>query len=115
MGIHSKSMVLAAVPVVAVALAAAGCGGKSVTVAGDRIGCGFNTTGDKACTWYSKYGLQNASYGDLGFAARSKSAQRRAGWYRFLAEAHGDTMKQVVHDDSSAWTWQQLAYGSDPT
>jgi len=75
----------------------------------------FNTAGDKACEWYSKYGLQNASFGDLGFAVRNKSAQRRTGWYRFLAEAHGDTMRQVVHDGSSAWTWQQLAYGSDPT
>ena len=25
----------------------------------------FNTAGDKACRWYSKYGLQTASYGDL--------------------------------------------------
>jgi len=23
--------------------------------------------------------------------------------------------KQVVHDGSSGWTWEQLAYGSDPT
>jgi hypothetical protein len=56
----------------------------------------FNTSGDKACRWYSKYG------------------QQQAGWFRFLAEAHGDTLRQVVHDGSSAWTWQQLAYGSDP-
>lgn len=75
----------------------------------------FNTAGDKACQWYSKYGLQTSSYGDLGFAVRTEIGQQHTGWYRFLAEAHGDTMKQVVHDGSSAWTWQQLAYGSDPT
>lgn len=75
----------------------------------------FNTSGDKACQWYSKYGLKSASYGDLGFAVRSGIEQRQTGWFRFLAEAHGDTMRQVVHDGSSAWTWQQLAYGSDPT
>jgi hypothetical protein len=57
----------------------------------------FNTSGDKACRWYSKYG-----------------SQQQTGWFRFLAEAHGDTLRQVVHDGSSAWTWQQLAYGSDP-
>jgi hypothetical protein len=74
----------------------------------------FNTVGDRACKWYAKFGLQGAPFGDLGFAARQKSAQRQTGWYRFLAEAHGDTMRQVVHDGSSAWTWQQLAYGSDP-
>jgi hypothetical protein len=56
----------------------------------------FNTSGNKACRWYSKYG------------------QQQTGWFRFLAEAHGDTLRQVVHDGSSAWTWQQLAYGSDP-
>jgi hypothetical protein len=75
----------------------------------------FNTAGDKACQWYSKYGIQTASYGELGFTAGSLIAKRRPGWFRFLAQAHGDTLKQVVHDGSSAWTWQQLAYGSDPT
>lgn len=190
MRMPTRWMTFGAVPflAVAIALAATACGGKSVTVAGDMIGCvysspdaghrfkhsiqpgervsigktdelvllptsdqlynmttsanrstlapshvlaftkgqtavwiegvlkfRFNTAGDKACEWYSKYGLQNASFGDLGFAVRNKSAQRRTGWYRFLAEAHGDTMRQVVHDGSSAWTWQQLAYGSDPT
>jgi hypothetical protein len=75
----------------------------------------FNVSGGKACKWYSRYGLQNASYGDLGFAVRTDISPKRTGWYRFLAETHGDTMKQVVHDGSSAWTWQQLAYGSDPT
>ena len=40
----------------------------------------FNLTGDKACRWYSKYGLQSASYGDLGFAVRSGIERRnRAG------------------------------------
>ena len=57
----------------------------------------FNTSGEKACRWYSKYG-----------------SQQQTGWFRFLGEAHGDTLRQVVHDGSSAWTWQQLAYGSDP-
>jgi hypothetical protein len=75
----------------------------------------FNTAGDKACAWYTKYGLKSASYGDLGFSVRSGIEQKQTGWFRFLAEAHGDTMRQVVHDGSSAWTWQQLAYGSDPT
>jgi hypothetical protein len=75
----------------------------------------FNTAGDKACRWYSKYGLQSSSYGDLGFTARSGIEQKPTGWFRFLAEAHGDTLRQVVHDGSSAWTWQQLAYGSDPS
>jgi hypothetical protein len=75
----------------------------------------FNLAGDKACRWYSKYGLQSASYGDLGFAVRSGIEQQKTGWYRFLAEAHGTTLQQVVHDGSSAWTWQQLAYGSDST
>ena len=72
----------------------------------------FNTAGDKACSWYSKHGRRNAP---LGFDVHGKLAQRRAGWYRFLAESVGDTMKQVVHDGSSAWTWEQLAYGSDPS
>ena len=77
----------------------------------------FNTAGDKACKWYSKYGLQSTSFGDLGFAVTTKSGvpQKHTGWFRFLAEAQGDTMKQVVHDESSGYTWQQLAYGSDPT
>jgi hypothetical protein len=75
----------------------------------------FNTGGAKACQWYSKYGLQSTSYGNLGFAATSGIAQEKTGWYRFLAEAHGTTLQQVVHDGSSAWTWQQLAYGADPT
>jgi hypothetical protein len=75
----------------------------------------FNTAGNKACDWYSKHGRRNAHNGDLGFDVRGKIAQRQAGWYRFLAESHGDTMKQVVHDGSSEWTWEQLAYGSDPT
>jgi hypothetical protein len=57
----------------------------------------FNTVEDKACRWYSKYGLQTTS------------------WSRGLAQVDGDTLRQVVHDGSSAWTWQQLAYGSDPT
>ena len=75
----------------------------------------FNTNQDKACRWYSKYGLQSTSYGDLGFAVRSGIEQEQTGWYRFLAEAHGNTLQQVVHDGSSAWTWQQLAYGADPS
>src|SRR4051794_2937630 len=77
----------------------------------------FNTAGDKACKWYSKYGLQSTSFGDLGFAVGTKAGvpQKHTGWFRFLAEAHGDTMKQVIHDGSSGYTWQQLAYGSDPT
>jgi hypothetical protein len=84
----------------------------------------FNTAGDTACRWYSKFG-RGSSYGDLGFAAATTSATKtdtgvsapaaHSGWYRFLAAAHGDTIKQVVHDGSSAWTWQQLAYGADPT
>jgi hypothetical protein len=73
----------------------------------------LNTTGDKACKFYSRYG--SGSYGALGFVVRETGTQQRTGWYRFLAETHGDTMKQVVHDGSSGWTWQQLAYGSDPT
>ena len=75
----------------------------------------FNTNAQQACRWYSKYGLQSTSYGDLGFAVRAGIEQQKTGWYRFLAEAHGDTLRQVVHDGSSAWTWQQLAYGADPT
>jgi hypothetical protein len=75
----------------------------------------FNTTNGKACRWYMRYGLRTSSYGDLGFAVRTNISPRRTGWYRFLAETNGDTMRQVVHDGSSAWTWQQLAYGSDPT
>ncbi len=74
----------------------------------------FNTANGKACQWYSKYGVQSSSYGDLGFAVRTGISPKRTGWFRFLAETHGDTMKQVVHDGSTPWTWQQLAYGSDP-
>jgi hypothetical protein len=78
----------------------------------------FDTTGDTACAWYTKYGL-NSSYGDFGFLARQDAKTPAAtpshrGYYRFLAEALGNTIKQVVHDGSAAWTWQQLAYGSDP-
>src|SRR5919197_5237781 len=53
----------------------------------------FNTQGDKACDWYSKHGRRNARDGDLGFDVRGKRAQRQAGWYRLLAEAHGDTLR----------------------
>ena len=78
----------------------------------------FNTAGATACKWYSRYGMQSA-YGDMGFtvAAKSEGAQEspHAGFYRFLAEAHGNTMKQVVHDESTRFTWQQLTYGADPS
>ena len=78
----------------------------------------FNTANDNACKWYSRYGLQS-SYGDMGFtvAAKSEGVQQSAhtGWYRFLAEAQANTMKQVVHDGSTAFTWQQLTYGADPS
>jgi hypothetical protein len=82
----------------------------------------FNTAGDTACAWYTKYGL-GSSYGDFGFAVRPDAKTpdgqpapppSHDGYYRFLAESHGNTMKQVVHDGSAPWTWQQLAYGSDP-
>ena len=82
----------------------------------------FNTTGDTACAWYTKYGL-GSSYGDFGFAVRPDAKTpdgqpapppSHDGYYQFLAESHGNTMKQVVHDGSAPWTWQQLAYGSDP-
>jgi regulator of protease activity HflC (stomatin/prohibitin superfamily) len=56
----------------------------------------FNTENARACRWYSKYGLQTLR------------------WSAVVAQAHADTLRQVVHDGSSAWTWQQLAYGSDP-
>jgi hypothetical protein len=183
-----RTKLVALIPLLGVAVAVTGCGGKNVTVPGDQVGCvysstdsgsqfrrsiqagervnvassdqlvllptgdqiynvttsssrtalapsrvlaftrgqtavwvegvlkfRFNTAGDRACRWYSKYGLQSASFGDLGFSVRTPAGQRRTGWFRFLAEAHGDTLRQVVHDGSSAWTWQQLAYGSDPT
>lgn len=78
----------------------------------------FNTAGDNACKWYSRYGMQS-SYGDMGFtvAAKSEGVQQspHTGWYRFLAEAQANTMKQVVHDGSTAFTWQQLTYGADPS
>ena len=77
----------------------------------------FNTAGDNACKWYSRYGMQS-TYGDMGFtvAAKSQGAQEsgHTGFYRFLAEAQGNTMKQVVHDESTGFTWQQLTYGADP-
>jgi len=78
----------------------------------------FNTAGDNACKWYSRYGMQS-TYGDMGFTVPPQSTglqqSPHTGWYRFLAEAHGNTMKQVVHDGSTAWTWQQLTYGADPS
>lgn len=74
----------------------------------------FNTAGDSACKWYSRYGVQS-TYGDMGFTVVPKGATpSHDGWYRFLAEAQANTMKQVVHDGSGAWTWQQLTYGADP-
>lgn len=76
----------------------------------------FNTVGDNACKWYSRYGMQS-SYGDMGFAVTPgavEQSREHTGWYRFLAEAQANTMKQVVHDGSLAWTWQQLTYGADP-
>jgi hypothetical protein len=56
----------------------------------------------------------------MGFtvAAGSGSGVQQSehtGWYRFLAEAQANTMKQVVHDESGAFTWQQLTYGADPS
>jgi hypothetical protein len=79
----------------------------------------FNTAGDNACKWYSRYGMQS-TYGDMGFtvAPTSEGVQQQSphtGWYRFLAEAHANTMKQVVHDGSTTFTWQQLTYGADPS
>ena len=57
-----------------------------------------------------------SAYGDMGFAVASTSpgAQEspHTGFYRFLAEAQGNTMKQVVHDESTGFTWQELTYGS---
>jgi hypothetical protein len=78
----------------------------------------FNTSGDSACRWYSRYGMQS-TYGDMGFAVAPTTSEvveesPHTGWYRFLAEAHANTMKQVVHDGSVAFTWQQLTYGADP-
>jgi hypothetical protein len=59
-----------------------------------------------------------SAYGDMGFTVAPKSESvppsPHTGWYRFLAEAQANTMKQVVHDGSTAWTWQQLTYGADP-
>lgn len=77
----------------------------------------FNTAGDNACKWYSRYGTQS-SYGDMGFRVvdtgkPEQAAAPHTGFYRFLAEAHGNTMKQVVHDESTGFTWQQLTYGAD--
>jgi hypothetical protein len=78
----------------------------------------FNTAKDNACKWYSRYGMQS-SYGDMGFtvSAKGEPVQQspHTGWYRFLAEAQANTMKQVVHDGSTAFTWQQLTYGEDPS
>ncbi len=78
----------------------------------------FNTAGDSACKWYSRYGMQS-SYGDMGFTvvpgAAGAQQSEHTGWYRFLAEAQANTMKQVVHDESGAFTWQQLTYGADPS
>jgi hypothetical protein len=75
----------------------------------------FNTAGDNACKWYSRYGMQS-TYGDMGFTVTPGAVEHSShtGWYRFLAEAHANTMTQVVHDGSTAWTWQQLTYGADP-
>jgi hypothetical protein len=76
----------------------------------------FNTAGDNACKWYSRYGTQS-TYGDMGFTVAAKGERAHAaphtGFYRFLAEAQGNTMKQVVHDESGGFTWQQLTYGGD--
>jgi hypothetical protein len=76
----------------------------------------FNTAGDSACKWYSRYGMQS-TYGDMGFTVAAKKPHVQesphTGFYRFLAEAQGNTMKQVVHDESSGFTWQQLTYGAD--
>jgi hypothetical protein len=78
----------------------------------------FNTAGDSACKWYSRYGMQS-TYGDMGFTVAPKSQgveqSPHTGWYRFLADAQANTMKQVVHDGSTAFTWQQLTYGADPS
>ncbi|HZR97001.1 MAG TPA: hypothetical protein VFA56_14995 [Gaiellaceae bacterium] len=78
----------------------------------------FNTTGNSACKWYSRYGMQS-TYGDMGFTVApvggAVAESPHTGWYRFLAEAHANTMKQVVHDGSTAYTWQQLTYGADPS
>jgi hypothetical protein len=75
----------------------------------------FNTAGDRACQWYSRYGMQS-TYGDMGFTVAAKGQEvtpsAHTGFYRFLAEAQGNTMKQVVHDESTGFTWQELTYGS---
>jgi hypothetical protein len=77
----------------------------------------FNAAEDNACKWYSRYGMQS-TYGDMGFTVTRKgegvAQSPHTGWYRFLAEAQANTMKQVVHDGSTGFTWQQLTYGSDP-
>src|SRR5436305_3194214 len=40
----------------------------------------FNTANGKACDWYTKYGLQSSSYGDLGFAVHTGIGPKRTGW-----------------------------------
>src|SRR5919197_1153610 len=37
----------------------------------------FNTQGDKACKWYSRFGVRSTAFGDLGFTAQTKTLQRR--------------------------------------
>ena len=71
-----------------------------------------------ACDWYAKHGRRNATNGDLGFNARGRVAQANAGWFRFLAENFGVTMRDVVASETNAFNWASLTYdypsGSDP-
>jgi hypothetical protein len=84
-------------------------GGTPVHVEG-QVRFRFNLS--KACEWFSKHGRRNAGDdGDLGFNARGNPAEvAQQGWFRFLNENFGITMKEVVGETMNHYDWAFLHY-----
>lgn len=79
-------------------------GGTPVKVWGqDR----FRFNLEKACEWFSKHGRRNADGTNLGFNVRGDANQ---GWFRFLNENFGVTMREVVGETMSNYDWAYLHY-----
>jgi hypothetical protein len=80
-------------------------GGTPVRVEG-QIPFKFNL--GKACAWYSKYGERNLNgHDDLGFNVRGDAQQ---GWFLFLNQYFGQTMRQVVDETIGKYDWAKLHY-----
>lgn len=74
----------------------------------------FRFDTDNACEWYARHGRRNAQDGSLGFNARSdEAASDLSPWVRWLNENFGTVGIATVRNNSRAFTWPELVYGSD--